>query len=64
MLTGGVGFIAVTIVKLGAALATSTGVITAIKFFNTFELKEKKKGGIRNVPSEIDNLHEKFRHRS
>lgn len=58
---GGVTFVAILAVKLAAALGSCTGVITAVKWFNTYEFKDKKKGGTRNVSDDVDYLREKVR---
>lgn len=58
---GGLTFFAVLIVKLGAALSVSTGVITGIKYFNTYEFKGSKKGGMKNESDHLEYLREKVR---
>jgi hypothetical protein len=59
---GGVSamFVAVGIVKLGAALLTITGIITGVKYFHTYEYKPKKKGGKNNDRDQFDDIREKF----
>lgn len=44
---GGVSFVALALIKLGAVLGATTGLISFIKWFNSFEYKytTKKKGG-------------------
>lgn len=44
---GGISFIAVAIIKLGAVLGASTGLISFVKWFNTYEYKTgpKRRGG-------------------
>lgn len=63
MISGGTMFLAVSIFKLGTALTLASGIITGVKYFNTYEFKSKKKGGNQDVPGEIDNLREKIRAR-
>lgn len=62
MITGGAASVAMTIIKLATALGVTTAVITGVKWFNTFELKEKKasKGGSK-YGGDIDPLYEKIK---
>lgn len=58
---GGLTFYAVLVVKLAAALGLSTGLITGVKYFNTYDFKGKKKGGARGGSDNLDYLREKVR---
>lgn len=52
--------LAVSILKIATMLGVSTGIITGVKYFNTFELKAKKKGGNLSDSDEIKSLREKI----
>lgn len=58
---GGISFITIAIVKLGAALGASTGLISLIKWFNTYEYKysPKRKGSGDDVADALKNISEK-----
>lgn len=59
---GGLSLIAVTIIKLGAVLGASTGLISFIKWFNTYEYKIKtttKKGSGNDVSDALESVREK-----
>jgi hypothetical protein len=61
---GGVSFIAVVIIKLGAALGASTGLISLVKWFNSYEYKHKsnsnsKKGSVEDVTDSLESIRQK-----
>lgn len=59
---GGISFIAVAIIKLGAVLGASTGLISLVKWFNTYEYKitnNKKKGSNDDVSDALESIREK-----
>lgn len=57
---GGISAIALTIIKLGAALGASTGLITMVKWFNTHDHKTTaKKGGRESVSDNLDHIRER-----
>lgn len=55
--------IAILVVKLGAVLGASTGLISLLKWFNTYEFKPKTngkgKGASDDVESALDAIREK-----
>ncbi|MGE7305707.1 hypothetical protein AAXE64_27755 [Priestia megaterium] len=52
--------VAIGIIKLGAALASITGIITGVRYFHTFEYKPKKKGGRQYDNDKTEYYNEKF----
>jgi hypothetical protein len=60
---GGLTYFAILLIKLSAALGLSTGLITGVKYFNTYDPKGKKKGGARGGSDDLDYLREKVRPR-
>ena len=52
--------LAVSILKIATMLGISTGIITGVKYFNTFELKAKKRGSNTHDSDEIKSLREKL----
>ncbi|MNF53588.1 hypothetical protein D3C84_349790 [compost metagenome] len=63
-MTIGATVVAMSILKIATMLGVSTAIITGVKFFNTFELKSKKKGGNSIDSDEIKSLRERVGSRS
>ncbi|MGM7720519.1 hypothetical protein [Metabacillus sp. Hm71] len=60
----GATVVALSILKIATMLGISTGIISGVKYFNTFELKTKKKGSNSHESDEIKSLRERIGSRS
>lgn len=62
MLSGGLGFMAYTVIKLGACFVGTNGLIILVKWFNTYEWtkkSDKKKGSDKNDADGLEDIREK-----